>query len=284
MPARSLSIARGVSQRSRRKMFKNPVGGLPPILIPLFMFAAFAGALSALGDTEGFDYYDFTAFQFVFVFLMASMLAGAFSAFEIAGDFESGIGHRLMLAAPQRMAIVAGYVIFAVARFVLGAVVVWGVALLAGMPVEGGALDVAAFVAIGLLLSLAVTLYGAGIALRMQSLTAGTLILIPIFAVPLHHSRVRAARRARRLARDDRRPQPADTRDGGGARLPRRRPRQRWARVRDLRRAGGLVRAVRGARDGQGREGTRCRTPPWAPAPAQVGRAGRLTPAVTSLP
>ena len=182
MAGRSLSIARGVSQRSRRKMFKNPVGGLPPILIPLFMFAAFAGALSALGDTEGFDYYDFTAFQFVFVFLMASMLAGAFSAFEIAGDFESGIGHRLMLAAPQRMAIVGGYVIFAVARFVLGAVVVWGVALLAGMPVKGDPLDIAAFVAIGLLLSLAVTLYGAGIALRMQSLTAGTLILIPIFA------------------------------------------------------------------------------------------------------
>ena len=182
MAARSLSIARGVSQRSRRKMFKNPVGGLPPILIPLFMFAAFAGALSALGDTEGFDYYDFTAFQFVFVFLMASMLAGAFSAFEIAGDFERGFGHRLMLAAPQRMAIVAGYVIFGIGRFVLGAVVVWGVALLAGMPVEGDALDVAGFVAIGLLLSLAVTLYGAGIALRMQSLTAGTLILIPIFA------------------------------------------------------------------------------------------------------
>jgi ABC-2 type transport system permease protein len=182
MAGRSLSIARGVSQRSRRKFMKNPVGGLPPILIPLFMFAAFTGALSSLADTDSFTYYDFTAFQFVFVFLLASMLAGAFSAFEIAGDYESGLGARLMLAAPQRMAIVAGYVMFAVGRFVLGAVVVWAVALLAGMPVEGDPLDVAALVAIGLLLSLAVTLYGAGIALRMQSLTAGTLILIPIFA------------------------------------------------------------------------------------------------------
>jgi ABC-2 type transport system permease protein len=183
MGGRSLSIARGVSQRSRRKMVKNPVGSLPPILIPLFMFAAFTGALSSLAATDSFDYYDFTAFQFVFVFLLASMLAGAFSAFEIAGDFESGIGARLMLAAPERMAIVGGYVIFAIGRFVLGAVVVWGVALLAGLSVHGDALDVAAFVAIGLLLSLAVTLYGAGVALRMQSLTAGTLILIPIFVL-----------------------------------------------------------------------------------------------------
>lgn len=183
MAGRSLSIARGVSQRSRRKMVKNPVGSLPPILIPLFMFAAFTGALSSLAATDSFDYYDFTAFQFVFVFLLASMLAGAFSAFEIAGDFERGMGHRLMLAAPQRMAIVGGYVIFAIGRFALGAVVVWGVALLAGLSVRGDALDVAGFVAIALLLSLAVTLYGAGVALRMQSLTAGTLILIPIFVL-----------------------------------------------------------------------------------------------------
>ena len=65
MAGRSLSIARGVSQRSRRKMVKNPVGSLPPILIPLFMFAAFTGALSSLAATDSFDYYDFTAFQFL---------------------------------------------------------------------------------------------------------------------------------------------------------------------------------------------------------------------------
>src|SRR5215207_2373463 len=105
MAGRSLSIARGVARRSTRKLLKNPVAGLPPIVIPLFMFAAFAGALSGLANTQSFDYYDFTAFQFVFIFFMASMLAGAFSGFEVSGDFESGMGNRLMLAAPQRMAI-----------------------------------------------------------------------------------------------------------------------------------------------------------------------------------
>jgi ABC-2 type transport system permease protein len=183
MAARSLSVATGVAKRSMRKLRKNPVPGLPPIIIPLFMFAAFAGALSGLANTQSFDYYSFTAFQFVFIFYMSSMLAGAFSAFEISGDFEGGMGNRLMLAAPERMAIVGGYLILAVTRFALGAVVVWGIALLAGLPVEGGALDVAGFVGLALLLSLATTLYGAGIALRLQSIAAGTLILIPIFMV-----------------------------------------------------------------------------------------------------
>ena len=178
---RSLSIALGLARRSTRKLLKNPVPGLPPVLIPLFMFAAFAGALSALASTKSFDYYSFTAFQFVFILYMAAMLTGAFSAFEIAGDFEGGMGNRLMSAAPQRMAIVGGYLIFAVGRFFVSMAVIWGVALLAGLPVEGGALDVAGFILLALLLTIAATLYGAGVALRLQSIAAGTLILIPIF-------------------------------------------------------------------------------------------------------
>ena len=178
---RSFSIALGVAQRSTRKLLKSPVPALPPILIPMFMFAAFAGALSGISNTKSFAYYDFTAFQFVFILYMGSMLAGAFSAFEISGDFESGMGNRLMLAAPQRLAIVGGYLIFAVGRFLFGIAVIWGIALLAGLSVRGGALDIAGLIALALLLNVATTLYGAGIALRLQSIAAGTLILIPIF-------------------------------------------------------------------------------------------------------
>jgi ABC-2 type transport system permease protein len=178
---RSLSIALGLARRSTRKLLKNPVPGLPPLLIPLFMFAAFAGALSAIATTKSFDYYSFTAFQFVFILYMAAMLTGAFSAFEIASDFEGGMGNRLMSAAPQRMAIVGGYLIFAIGRFIVSLVIVWGIALLVGLSVRGGPLDVAGLIALALLLNIATTLYGAGVALRMQSLAAGTLVLIPIF-------------------------------------------------------------------------------------------------------
>jgi len=181
MFARSASIALGIARRSTRKLLKNPLPGLPPMLIPLFMFAAFTGALSALSDTGGFGYYDYTAFQFVFVLYMASMFVGAFSAFEIAADYEGGMGNRLMLAAPQRLAIVVGYLIFAIARFTVAAVVVWAIALAAGLSVRGGPVEIAGLILLALLLNLATTLYGAGVALRLQSIAAGTLILLPLF-------------------------------------------------------------------------------------------------------
>jgi len=180
---RTLSIALGLARRSTRKVIRNPIPGLPPALIPLFMFAAFAGALSALANTKGFGYYDFTAFQFVFILYMGAMLVAAFCTFELANDFESGVANRLMSGAPRRMALVIGVLVFSLARCLVTMAVIWGIALLAGMPVRGDALDIAAFTALALLLNIAATLYGAGIALRLQSIAAGTLVLIPIFMV-----------------------------------------------------------------------------------------------------
>jgi ABC-2 type transport system permease protein len=106
-----------------------------------------------------------------------------FAAFEIARDFETGLGGRLMLSAPQRMAIVVGYLIVALGRGVLVVVVLWGVALATGMPVKGSAVDLAGLIALALLLNLATALYGAGIALRFQTTASGVLILIPVFMV-----------------------------------------------------------------------------------------------------
>jgi ABC-2 type transport system permease protein len=61
--------------------------------------------------------------------------------------------------------------------------VVWGVALIAGMPVRGSAVEIAGLVAFALLLNVATTLFGAGIVLRLRSTAAGGLILIPTFMV-----------------------------------------------------------------------------------------------------
>jgi ABC-2 type transport system permease protein len=180
---RSLSVASGIASRGTRKLLHNIPVGLPPILIPLFMFAAFNGALSALSDVPGYKYYSFSAFQFVFVLYMSAVFTGAFSAIEIGIDYGGGMGNRLMLAAPYRMAIVGGYVIYAIGRFAVAAAVVWAVALLTGMPVRGGTLDVVGLNVLALLLCLAATLYGAGVALRLQVAAAGTLILIPMFMV-----------------------------------------------------------------------------------------------------
>ena len=60
----------------------------------------------------GFDFPSgYTAFQFVFVLLQASAFGGVFTGFGIAADFEYGFARRLMLAAPNRLGILAGYAI-----------------------------------------------------------------------------------------------------------------------------------------------------------------------------
>jgi ABC-2 type transport system permease protein len=51
------------------------------------------------------------------------------------------------------------------------------------MPVHGDPLEIAGLVALALLLNVATTLYGAGIALRFQTTASGVLILIPAFMV-----------------------------------------------------------------------------------------------------
>jgi ABC-2 type transport system permease protein len=181
--ARSPAVALAVARRSTRKLFKSPVLAITPTMIPLLFFAAFTGALSSFGDAPGFDYYDYTAFNFVFVLYQAAIYMAIFTSFELASDFQTGVARRMMSAAPHRMAIVAGYVISALGRGVVVVAVVWAVALISGMPVRGNAIEIAGLVVLALLLNVATSLYGAGVVLRLKSTAAGALILIPAFMV-----------------------------------------------------------------------------------------------------
>ena len=178
---RSLSVALGLAKRTLKKLFKQPLPALPPVLIPLFMFAAFSGALSGLASTKAFKYYDFTAFEFIFVLMMASMLSAAFSSFEASHDFEQGFGSRLMLGAPRRMAILLGYVLYGFARFLITMAIVWGVALATGMDIKGSWIDILGILGLMALLNLATMLYALGISLRLQSSSAGMLVTVPVF-------------------------------------------------------------------------------------------------------
>ena len=77
-----------------------PVLLLPPLVFPLFFYMAFAGGLSTLGNLPGFDYYDYNAFQFVFVLLQSAAFGGVFIGFSIGADFDSGFTRRLFLSGP----------------------------------------------------------------------------------------------------------------------------------------------------------------------------------------
>ena len=100
--ARFRGVALAVAWRSIHNFVTNPALLLPALMFPLFFFGAFAGGLSRVDQSPGFDYANgYTAFEFGFVLIQASAFGGVFTGFAIARDFESGFGRRMMLAAPS---------------------------------------------------------------------------------------------------------------------------------------------------------------------------------------
>jgi ABC-2 type transport system permease protein len=74
-----------------------------------------------------------------------------------------------------------GYAAAGVARWCVTAVIVTIAALLAGMDVNGGGIELVGLVGVALLVNLTATLFGAGVSLRTKTLQAGPLMQIPIF-------------------------------------------------------------------------------------------------------
>ena len=177
-------VALAVAWRTIHHFATNPAFLLPSLVFPLFFFTAFAGGLSSVGDVPGFDFpAGYTAFQFVFVLLQASAFGGVFTGFSIAADFESGFARRMLLAAPHRTALLAGYALTALARATLIGVLLFTVALITGMEVLGGPVDLFGLIALSLLVSLVATLFAAGVALRMRTIQAGPAMQMPVFLV-----------------------------------------------------------------------------------------------------
>jgi len=180
--SRFRSVALGIAWRNLHNLYTNPALLLPSLLFPLFFLTAFAGGLSRVSGVPGFDFPSgYTAFQYVFVLLQASAFGGVFTGFSIARDFEGGFARRLLLAAPRRSGIVAGYTLAAMTRTVLTGTVVTVVALLAGMQVGGSGIDLFGLALLALLTSAAATLWGTGVAMRVRSMQAAPMIQIPVF-------------------------------------------------------------------------------------------------------
>jgi ABC-2 type transport system permease protein len=152
------------------------------MLFPLLNFTAFAGGLSRLRHVPGFDFPGgYTAFQFVFVLLQAAAFGGVFTGFGIARDFEHGFARRLLVAAPRRSGIIAGYALAAMFRWVLIAVVLTAVALVAGMQVGGNGVDLFGMYALALIVNVAGVLWATGVAMRFRSVQSGPLMQTPVF-------------------------------------------------------------------------------------------------------
>ena len=164
-------------------LFKNPSLFIPPMLFPLMNFMAFAGGLSRLRHVPGFDFHGgYTAFQFVFVLLQSAAFGGVFAGFGIARDFERGFARRLLVSAPQRSGIIAGYAIAALVRWAMIAVVLTGRRARrrhadrrrAASTCSASTRSAIIFNQIGLL-------WACGVAMRFRSVQAGPLMQTPVF-------------------------------------------------------------------------------------------------------
>ncbi len=177
-------VASAVAWRTMKNVVTTPSLLIPSLMFPLFFFVAFAGGLSQVQNTPGFDYQNgYTAFQFVFVLLQSAAFGGVFTGFGVARDFEGGFARRLLLAAPNRTGIVLGYSLAAVLRWGITATLLTTIALLAGMQVGGGAVDIVGLYTLALIMNICGFLWSAGIAMRLRTIQSGPLMQMPVFLV-----------------------------------------------------------------------------------------------------
>jgi ABC-2 type transport system permease protein len=177
-----LSVARAVSWRNVHNWFTNPALIVPSLLFPMFFFTAFAGGLSRVDSVPGFDYAaGYTTFIYGFVLLQASTFGGVFTGFSVARDFESGFARRLMLGATHRGGIIAGYWVSALVRSLTTVAVITVVALIAGLELNGGGIDLVGLYTLAILMNAFAMLFGTGVAMRLRTMQAGPLIQTPAF-------------------------------------------------------------------------------------------------------
>jgi ABC-2 type transport system permease protein len=181
---RFVNVARAVAWRSIHNTVVNPAILVPSIIFPLFFLIAFAGGLSRISDVPNFHYAPgYTAFQFVFVFLQSAAFGGVFTGFAIARDFDSGFARRLLVGAPRRSGIIAGYTVGALLRWALTGTVVTVAALIAGMSIDGNGVQLVGLLGLGVIMNLVAALWACGVAMFLRTEQAGALIQMPVFVL-----------------------------------------------------------------------------------------------------
>lgn len=179
---RFLYVARAVAWRQIHNTIVSPAILVPSIIFPLFFFAAFAGGLSKLGQVPNFNYGPgYTTFQYAFVFIQSAAFGGVFTGFSVARDFDSGFARRLLLSAPNRSGIIAGYAGGALIRWLMTGAVVTVAALISGMDVAASPGELLAVLALGILVDIVAALWGCGVAMFLRTEQAGALIQMPVF-------------------------------------------------------------------------------------------------------
>ena len=177
------SVAGAVWWRNVHNYFSNPSLILPGLLFPLFFFTAFAGGLSRIEGAPGFDYpTGYTAFEYGFVLFQASIFGGDLR--RLLGGTRLRV--RLLAAAAAGRAPPHGHhrrllLMAAMTRAAFTVAVVTVVALIAGMNIDGGPLDLVGLYSLAMLVNMGASLFAIGVAMRFRTMQAAPVMQTPAF-------------------------------------------------------------------------------------------------------
>lgn len=156
-----------VSTRSVRQLLREPETLVPPLIIPVFFFVVFTGALDQVSNLGGIP--DFRAFQFPVAIVIAS--TGTTRAASLVNDMNNGYFDRLLVAPTNRLALLLGLMVADLVTVVALCLPVLAVGFAFGMEFASGVLGVLVFITLAALWGLAFAGIPYAIALRTANST-----------------------------------------------------------------------------------------------------------------
>jgi ABC-2 type transport system permease protein len=156
-----------VATRSLRQVRREPETLVPPLIIPVFFFAVFVGALQAVASHDGISH--FRAFQLPVAIVFA--VTGTTRATALVNDITNGYFDRLLISPTNRFALLLGLMICDLIVVVLLSIPVLALGFLFGVRFATGLPGVLAFIAIAALWGLAFAGIPYAIALRTGNST-----------------------------------------------------------------------------------------------------------------
>ncbi|QWF82467.1 ABC transporter permease [Amycolatopsis sp. CA-230715] len=166
-PAGFLRDLVSVSGRSLRQLVREPETLIPPMLISVFFFTVFVGALEKIGNLGGTA--DFRAFQFPVAIVIAS--TGTTRATSLVQDINNGYFDRLLIAPTNRLSLLLGLMVADLVTVVVLCIPTVVLGFVFGVGFASGVLGVLVFIAIAALWGLAFAAIPYAIALRTGNAT-----------------------------------------------------------------------------------------------------------------
>ncbi len=170
-----------IGSRGLLRMRRLPSLIFPVVFMPVFFVVAFSGSFSSVTDIRGYGTDEAVNWMTAWAMLQGAAFAGVGAAGSAATDLENGFFDRLLLAPTNRLALLAGSVLYGQLRSLIPITLVLGVSFLLGADMPGGPLGLVTIYVGCVGAATVMSLFGLAVVYRLQTLQSLALIQIVIF-------------------------------------------------------------------------------------------------------